>query len=335
MPARYGEDLEAELTEAGAFVPCSHEDDIVLVLADVIGEASPGAEGAPRARRGRRARPRVGLCGGIWTAATASARTAPSRTSRGRCRSFPLDDVRAEVAAKVAAGVREIVLIAQDTGRWGTDFEEPSTLAALVGALAEEHPGTWFRVMYLQRRGLDRRVPEGRGRAPQRVRLLRHPAAARQRGVHPAMNSADSAANSRSCSHACAAASRTPRCVPQVHSGFPGETDGQFEELCAFVEDAGFDCVGVFPYSREEGTRAFDLPGQVDEDGRKADRAQRLRDVADAVCAPRVAERIGRTLDVLVEGREEDGQLFGRAMCQAPEVDGVASRTARWGGSCA
>lgn len=105
-------------------------------------------------------------------------------------------------------------------------------------------------------------------------------------------------------------------------AGFPGETDGQFEELCAFVEDAGFDYVGVFPYSREEGTRAFDLPGQVDED-EKADRAQRLRDVADAVCAPRVAERIGRTLDVLVEGREEDGQLFGRAMCQAPEVDGV------------
>ena len=60
----------------------------------------------------------------------------------------------------------------------------------------------------------------------------------------------------------------------------------------------------------------------MDED-EKADRAQRLRDVADAVCAPRVAERIGRTLDVLVEGREEDGQLFGRAMCQAPEVDGV------------
>ena len=77
-----------------------------------------------------------------------------------------------------------------------------------------------------------------------------------------------------------------------------------------------------FPYSREEGTRAFDLPGQLDED-EKNDRAQRLRDLADAVCCPRIAARVGREMDVLVEGVEEDGQLFGRAMCQAPEVDGV------------
>ena len=105
-------------------------------------------------------------------------------------------------------------------------------------------------------------------------------------------------------------------------AGFPGETDEQFEELCAFVEEGLFDYVGVFPFSREEGTRAFDLPGQVDED-EKADRAQRLRDLADTVCCPRIAARVGREMDVLVEGVEEDGQLFGRAMCQAPEVDGV------------
>ena len=105
-------------------------------------------------------------------------------------------------------------------------------------------------------------------------------------------------------------------------AGFPGETDEQFEELCDFVEEGLFDYVGVFPYSREEGTRAFDLPGQVDEE-EKADRAQRLRDASDAACAPRIAERTGRVMDVLVEGVEEDGQLFGRAMCQAPEVDGV------------
>ena len=106
-------------------------------------------------------------------------------------------------------------------------------------------------------------------------------------------------------------------------AGFPGETGRRSSRSCApSWRRPAFDYVGVFPYSREEGTRAFDLPGQVDED-EKADRAQRLRDVADAVCAPRVAARVGRTLDVLVEGREEDGQLFGRAMCQAPEVDGV------------
>ena len=109
-------------------------------------------------------------------------------------------------------------------------------------------------------------------------------------------------------------------------AGFPGETDDQFEDLCDFVEEGLFDYAGVFPYSREEGTKAYDLPDQVDED-EKADRAQRLRDLADAVCCPRIAARVGLELDVLVEGVEEDGQLFGRAMCQAPRW--TASRTWR------
>ena len=105
-------------------------------------------------------------------------------------------------------------------------------------------------------------------------------------------------------------------------AGFPGETDEQFEALCDFVEEGYFDYVGVFAYSQEDGTRAAELPDQIDEN-EKADRAQRLRDLADAVCVPRIAARQGKIMKVLVEGCEEDGQLFGRAQCQAPEVDGV------------
>ena len=105
-------------------------------------------------------------------------------------------------------------------------------------------------------------------------------------------------------------------------AGFPGEGDEEFEELCQFLEDAEFDYVGVFAYSQEEGTRAAKLVNQVDED-EKASRAQTLRDIADALSAARIANRIGQEFDVLVLGREEDGQLYGRAMCQAPDVDGV------------
>ena len=321
MPARYGEDLEAELTEAGAFVPCSREDDIALVLAGVIGEASPGTEGAPaNGEAGERGPVSAYVKISDGCDRFCSYCTIPY--IRGRYRSFPLDDVRAEVAAKVAAGVREIVLIAQDTGRWGADFEEPSTLAALVGTLAEEHPGTWFRVMYLQPEGLTDEYLEAVAAHANVCDYFDIPLQHVDAGILRAMNRTGSRDEFE------ALLARVRRRIPDATlrttliAGFPGETDDQFEDLCAFVEDAGFDYVGVFPYSREEGTRAFDLPGQVDDD-EKADRAQRLRDVADAVCAPRVAERIGREFDVLVEGREEDGQLFGRAMCQAPEVDGV------------
>jgi ribosomal protein S12 methylthiotransferase len=105
-------------------------------------------------------------------------------------------------------------------------------------------------------------------------------------------------------------------------AGYPGETEVDFDELCAFVEDAGFDYVGVFAYSQEDGTKASLLDCQIDEE-EKAYRAQNLRDLADSLSSVRVADRVGSTIPVLVCGFEEDGQLYGRAQCQAPDVDGV------------
>ncbi len=326
MPARYGADLEAELVEAGAFVPCSREDDIALVLAETIGKAdgegaapcaaSSAVEGSPAPRGPVSAYVKISDgCDRFCSYCTIP-------FIRGRYRSFPLDDVRAEVRKQVDRGVREIVLIAQDTGRWGADFPEPSTLAALVSTLAEEHPSTWFRLMYIQPEGLTDELLEAVASHANVCDYFDIPLQHVDADILRAMNRTGSRADFE------ALAARVRRRMPDAAlrttliAGFPGETDEQFEELCSFVEDADFDYIGVFPYSREEGTRAHDLPNQVDED-EKADRAQRLRDLADAVCAPRVAARIGRELDVLVEGREEDGQLFGRAMCQAPEVDGV------------
>ena len=105
-------------------------------------------------------------------------------------------------------------------------------------------------------------------------------------------------------------------------AGFPGETQEQFELLCDFLEEVQLDYVGVFPYSQEEGTRAATLPGQIDEQ-EKIDRAQMIRDLCDRISESLVRQRVGEDLDVLVLGTEEDGQVYGRAMCQAPEVDGV------------
>jgi ribosomal protein S12 methylthiotransferase len=105
-------------------------------------------------------------------------------------------------------------------------------------------------------------------------------------------------------------------------AGFPTETDDEFQEACDFIEDADLDYIGVFPYSQEEGTLAGRMEGQIDEDT-KEERARDLRAIADSISRVRVADRIGQTMEVLVLGREEDGQLYGRAQCQAPDVDGV------------
>ncbi len=322
MPARYGDDLAGELTEARAFVPCSREDDIAAVVADALGLdelPAPLADAtAVAAAQPASVSAYVKISDGCDRFCTYC--TIPY--IRGRYRSFPLDDVRADVAAQVAAGVREIVLIAQDTGRWGADFDEPSSLAALVSTLAEEFPATWFRVMYIQPEGLTDELLDAVAAHDNVCDYFDIPLQHVDADILRAMNRTGSreeflALVERVLAHVPGATLRTT-----LIAGFPGETDEQFEDLCAFVEEGLFDYVGVFPYSREEGTRAASLPDQVDED-EKNDRAQRLRDIADAVCCPRIAARIGRTMDVLVEGVEEDGQLFGRAMCQAPEVDGV------------
>ena len=366
MPARYGEALEDELSEARAFVPCAREDDIVQVLESVFAQLPESAPGVPGAVGGGRAgagdgnapaaagdgaaeggagvQPDGGFpaeadaAGGAGVPAGArgpvsayvkisdgcdrfcSYCTIP--LIRGRYRSFPLADVCAEVDAHVARGVREIVLVAQDTGRWGTDFDAPSSLAALLSALAERHPRTWFRVMYVQPEGVDDALLDAVAAHANVCPYFDVPLQHVDPELLSAMNRRGSRAEFENLARRIR--ERVPGAVLRTTliAGFPGETEEQFQSLCDFVEDAPFDYVGVFAYSREEGTRAFGLPGQLDED-EKAERAQRLRDVADAACLPRIAARVGREMDVLVEGREEDGQLFGRAMCQAPEVDGV------------
>ncbi len=319
MPARYGDDLSAELGEAQAFVPCSKEDDIVEVLGRVLGEAAPKGGSVDASSP--------------WAASPASYVKISDGCDRfcafcaipyirGRYHSFPLEQVRAAVAERVAAGVREITLIAQDTGRWGDDFDEPSSTAALLATLADEFPDTWFRLMYIEPQGVTDELLDVIASKPNVCTYLDVPLQHASKQVLRAMNRRGDAEKHR------ALVRRIRERVPGITlrttliAGFPGETEEDLEVLQDFLEDVEFDYVGVFPYSQEEGTKAAEMDGQIDEDV-KIERAQSLRDIADAIGEAHVSARIGREMDVLVLGREEDGQLYGRAMCQAPEVDGV------------
>lgn len=318
MPARYGEDLKDELQEAQAFVPCSREDDIVEVLCGVLGAC-------PKAVSDGLVSPYAGSAASYVKISDGCDRFCSFCAIpfiRGRYHSFSYDEIRASVAERVAAGVKEVTLIAQDTGRWGEDFEKPSTTACLLDALAGEFPDTWFRLMYIEPQGVTDELLDVIASRENVCSYLDVPLQHASERVLRAMNRRGSAESHREL------VERIRKRVPDITlrttliAGFPGETDEDFEELCAFLEDAEFDYVGVFPYSREEGTRAAQLPDQVDEDV-KIERAQRIRDISDSIGESHVSARIGKTMDVLVLGREEDGQLFGRAMCQAPEVDGV------------
>ena len=320
MPARYEGDLEAELPEVSRFLPCADEENIVSVVDELL-----GIERIGDARR-IVAAPAFGSSTSAYVKISDGCDRFCAYCTipfiRGRYHSFSEKDIIDEVDRLVSAGSREIVLIAQDTGRWGADLKEKSSLAQLMSHLAERHPDTWFRVMYIQPEGVTDELIEAVATHDNICSYFDIPFQHCNPEILSRMNRKGSGEEYLELLE------RIRMRIPDVTlrttliAGFPGETEEQFEELCDFVEDAELDYVGVFAYSREEGTRAYNLENQVDEDEKLA-RAQRIRDVADAVSTGIVSARIGQETDVLVLGEEEDGQMFGRAMCQAPDVDGV------------
>ncbi len=330
MPARYGDDLEQELPEAAAFVPCSREDDIVSVVEGLFPDRIPAA---PQLNEDGT----VGANEYALTTAGDSPFVAYVKISdgcdrmcsyctipfiRGRYHSYPLEEIAADVAYKVSAGVREITLIAQDTGRWGRDLPGQQTLATLMSELAGRFPDTWFRVMYIQPEGITDELLSAMSEHKNICRYLDIPFQHAAKQVLRAMNRRGSGDTYLELINHIRAALPDVTLRTTLIAGFPGETEEQFEELLDFIEEAQLDYVGVFPYSQEDGTRAAQMDGQIDEDV-KQERAQEVRDLADTLSAARISERVGSRMPVLVLGCEEDGQLYGRAQCQAPDVDGV------------
>ena len=214
------------------------------------------------------------------------------------------------------------MLIAQDSGIWGLDLKPRENLASLLKRLSEAYPDTWFRVMYLQPAGMTDELLDVMATHDNICNYFDIPLQHCDSEILKSMNRSGSRAEyeqmvARIRQRIPGIALRTTLIV-----GYPGETEEQFDDLCDFVSETEFDYVGIFAYSPEDGTPAAELPNQVDEDTKQA-RLQELRDIADAVSSHVVSRRIGTSMDVLVLGCEEDGQLYGRAQCQAPDVDGV------------
>jgi ribosomal protein S12 methylthiotransferase len=106
-------------------------------------------------------------------------------------------------------------------------------------------------------------------------------------------------------------------------TGFPGENDSDFEALCKFVKAAKFDRLGCFAYSREEGTRSYDMPNQLDEDTKQR-RAEVIMEIQTAVSAALLKKKVGTVMEVVVDGYDNKNKVFrGRSSQDAPEIDGI------------
>ena len=239
---------------------------------------------------------------------------------RGAYRSRPFGDIVGECRSLAMRGVTELVLIAQDTSRYGTDFPEGTRLLPeLLKAVSEIDGVHWVRVLYCYPDTADDKLLDAIVGTPKVVPYLDLPMQHIDGEMLKKMNRRGSASWLRDRVAACKERGITLRTTMIV--GFPGETDRQFRALTDFVREARFDRLGAFAYSPEEGTAGADMPGQIPEEV-KQKRLDELMMLQQRISRENNEARAGIACEVLCEGFE-DGLYYGRSEREAPESDGV------------
>jgi ribosomal protein S12 methylthiotransferase len=243
---------------------------------------------------------------------------------RGKFRSRRFESVVAEAEALAAEGVREITLIGQDTTCYGEDLGLKDGLTALLERLAQIEGLTWLRFLYAYPNRITGRLLETMARHAGICKYLDVPLQHASAPVLKAMKRGGGAEIFLKMIEKVRAAMPEIAIRTSFIVGFPGETDADFEALCDFVVEARFDWLGVFAYSDEEGSRAFEsdskVPKRVVEQRRRA-----LMKLQQGISRERMKARVGQVFDVLVEGESEDTPLLwqGRTQYHAPEIDGT------------
>jgi len=241
---------------------------------------------------------------------------------KGTAVSRPPERVVAEAKELAARGVRELILIAQDTTDYGHDLGLKDALPDLLESICDAAPELkWLRLMYAYPGAVSDRLIEVMAARPQVLHYVDIPL---QHGHPDVLKRMRRPANVdwvyRTLAKLRAAmpdlAIRTTFIV-----GYPGETDAEFDALCKFVADLKFDRVGAFTYSFEPGTPSADLPDPV-PDVVKRERYERLMTLQQPISLGKNQSLVGKTLDVLVEG-QGDGLTVGRTYRDAPEIDGL------------
>ncbi len=239
---------------------------------------------------------------------------------RGRYRSKREEDILAEAEALAAAGCKELILIAQDVTYYGMDLYGELRLAKLLRRLCRVDGIRWIRLMYCYEDRITDELIQTMAEEEKICDYLDIP-------IQHASDQVLAAMNRRSTSASIAdTIRRLKEAMPDIHIrttlivGFPGETEEDFDTLCDFVEEQRFARLGVFAYSREENTPAGEREDQIDESVKEQRLDHIMRRQLD-ISLELNREKIGKTFEVLVEERDEDGSYIGRTAFDAPEID--------------
>ena len=326
LSERYREEIHKELPEVDAVLGIGANGDICACLRDMLREGF--AQSFPE-------KGKMPLCGArklstpSYSAYLKIAEGCDNRCTycaipliRGGYRSRTLESIEEEARALAAGGVKELVLIAQDTTRYGLDLYGEYSLAKLLTGLCRIDGLVWIRVLYCYPDSITDELLEVMAREEKVVPYMDIPLQHASGKILHAMNRRGDRES------LTALMGKIREKVPGVVlrttliTGFPGETEEDFEELCQFIKDVQFERLGCFAYSQEEGTPAAGLPGQIDQETKER-RAQLAMELQMGIMDRQGLALTGRTLAVLAEGYdEESGCWFGRSYRDAPDVDG-------------
>ena len=239
---------------------------------------------------------------------------------RGRYRSRPMEELLEEAAELSEAGVKELIVIAQDITRYGTDLYGERRLARLLRELCR-FDFHWIRLHYLYPGDITDELIETVAQEEKILPYLDIPIQHCNDAILKAMNRRDTKAGLTAIFQKLRA--RVPGLVLRTSliTGLPGEDETAFEELCAFLRETRIERAGVFPFSPEDGTRAAKMDHVDAEEARR--RAELLVDVQSEIIDAYNASVLGTIREVLCEGFDRDtGRYFGRSYAESPDIDG-------------
>lgn len=239
---------------------------------------------------------------------------------RGPFRSRPIESIVTEARQLAAAGAKEVVLVAQDSTRYGMDLYQKWSLGTLLKELSAIEELKWVRVLYAYPSQVNDEFIEALTSAPRVARYLDIPLQHASREVLARMRRGGHAESYGRLLDRFRAGAPEIGIRTSFIVGFPGETDEQFKELCDFVKSQKFDRIGVFKYSDENSSLSYGLDGKVPEEVIE-ERYHTLQALQQKVSLQKNRGFIGRTMDVLIEN-EEPGGYVGRGERDAPDVDG-------------
>ena len=331
MAQRYKEDVLTELPEVDGILGTGSYGDIVQAVEEVMADHRPARFGnihtAPQDG------PRI-LSTPPWYAYLRIAEGCDNHCAycvipslRGKYRSRPMDELLKEARELADAGVKELLVIAQDITRYGTDLNGEHQLAALLRELCKRD-FHWIRLHYLYPDEITDELIDTIAAEPKILKYIDLPIQHCNDTILKAMNRRDTKAELTEL--LAKLRSRIPGLVlrTSIITGLPYEDEAAFEELCEFLRETRIERAGVFPFSPEEGTRAAQMDHVPTEEAVR--RAELLVDVQSEIIDGFNESRQGQVLEVLCEGFDGQAQMFfGRSYAESPDIDGRIYFTAQ------